>query len=72
MCQSAPVCGLFQDFRAYLNERVDDSNIRTGVEHFVEVCLPVDKFQLVELLIILEERTMLAHNWKGCAKLKGR
>lgn len=30
--------------RAYLNERVDNSNVRTGIEHFVEVGLSVDKF----------------------------
>lgn len=69
--QSAPVCGVLQDIRAYLNERVDNSNIRTGIEHFVEVGLPVDKFQLVELLIVLEEKTMLAHSQKGCRRLKG-
>lgn len=56
-------CGLKQDDRlitvpwfAYLNERVDDSNVRTGIEHFVEIGLSVDKFQLVELLIVLVER----------------
>lgn len=58
----APVCVwcVFQVFRAYLYERVDDSYIRTGVEHFVEVGLPVDKFQLVELLIVLKENSGLA------------
>lgn len=54
--QSAPVCGASQYAMAYLNERVDDSNVRTGVEHFVEVGLPVDEFQLVELLIVLQEK----------------
>lgn len=39
----------------YLDERVDDSYVRTGVEHFVEVGLPVDELQLVELLIVLQE-----------------
>lgn len=52
---SAPVCRASQYAMAYLNERVDDSNVRTGVEHFVEVGLPVDEFQLVELLIVLQE-----------------
>ena len=69
--QSAPVCGVLQDIRAYLDEWVDNSYIRTGVEHFVEVGLPVDEFQLVELLIILEEKTMLADSQKGCGRLKG-
>lgn len=69
--QSAPVCGVLQDIRTYLNERVDNSYVRTGVEHFVEVGLPVDKFQLVELLIILEEKTMLADRQKGCGRLMG-
>lgn len=50
------VSGVQQDRRVYLNERVDDSYVRTGVEHFVEVGLPVDEFQLVELLIVLQEK----------------
>ncbi len=54
--QRAPVCGVLQEISAYLNERVDDSYVRTGVEHFVEVGLPVDEFQLVELLIVLKEK----------------
>lgn len=60
-CLSSVICSdrlihhVLRDGRTYLNEWVDDSYIRTGVEHFVEVGLPVDKFQLVELLIILEE-----------------
>lgn len=54
--QSAPVCGVSQYSMAYLNERVDNSNVRTDVEHFVEVGLPVDELQLVELLIVLQEK----------------
>ena len=54
--QSASVCGVLQDIRAYLNQRVDNSYVRTGVEHFVEVGLPVDELQLVELLIVLEQK----------------
>lgn len=69
--QSAPVCGVLQDTRAYLNERVDNSYIRTGVEHFVEVRLPVDKFQLVELLIVLKEKNMLADSQKRLWKTQG-
>lgn len=54
------MCDALQDIWAYLDERVDNSYIRTGVEHFVEVGLPVDKFQLVELLIVLDEKITLA------------
>lgn len=68
-CQSAPVCGVLQDIRAYLDERVDNSYVRTGVEHFVEVGLPVDEFQLVELLIVLEEKITLADSLKGRGRL---
>lgn len=38
---------------AYLNERVNYTDIGAGVEHFVEVGLSVYKLQLVELLVIL-------------------
>lgn len=69
--QSAPVCGVLQDIRAYLNERVDNSHIRTGGEHFVEVGLPVDEFQLVELFIVLEEKIVLADSQLGCRGLRG-
>lgn len=62
------MCGVLQDIRPYLNERVDNSYVRTGVEHFVKVGLPVDKFQLVELLIVLEEETVLADSQKGCRR----
>lgn len=41
---SCVLCGVLQEIRAYLNEWIDNSNIRTGIEHFVEVGLPVDKF----------------------------
>lgn len=67
--QSAPVCGLSQYSMAYLNEGVDNSNVRTGVEHFVEVGLPVDKFQLVELLIVLQEKI---HVTLRCAVRTGK
>lgn len=60
------MCGVLQRIEAYLNERVDDSYVRTGVEHFVEVRLPVDELQLVELLIVLEEKTRLADSRRGC------
>lgn len=69
--RSAPLCGVLQDFRAYLNEGVDNSNVRTGIEHFVEIGLSVDKFQLVELLIVLGEKTTLAHSQKGCGRVTG-
>lgn len=39
---SAPVYHQ-KKMRAYLNERVDYSNVRTGIEHFVEVGLSVDQ-----------------------------
>lgn len=59
-------------WRAYLNEWVDYSNVRTGIKHFVEVGLSVDKFELVELLIVLEKknhatsqvRPSFGHLWK--------
>lgn len=59
--QSECACGVSQYSMPYLDERVDNSNIRTGVEHFVEVGLPVDKFQLVELLIVLQEKNTSVH-----------
>lgn len=64
------MCGALQDIWAYLDERVDNSYIRTGVEHFVEVGLPVDEFQLVEFLIVLEEKITLADSQEGCGRLK--
>ncbi len=69
--QSAPVCGVLQEIGSYLDERVDDSYVRTGVEHFVKVGLSVDKFQLVELLIVLKEKSVLADSQNGCRRLKG-
>lgn len=53
--RGAPVCGVPRDICTYLDERVDDSYVGTGVEHFVEVGLSVDELQLVELLVVLEE-----------------
>lgn len=53
---SALVCHKVTQEGAYLNKRVDHANVRTGIKHFVEVGFSVDKFQLVELLIVLEER----------------
>lgn len=69
--RGAPVCGASQDMRAYLNERVDDSHVRTGVEHFVEVRLSVDELQLVELFVVLEERVVLADSQSGCGGFRG-
>lgn len=45
---------------SYLDQRVDNSYVGAGVEHFVEVGLPVDQFQLVELFIVLGEKSPLA------------
>lgn len=50
---------VLENIRAYLDEGVDNSYVGTGIEHLVEVGLPVDQFQLVELLIILEEKITL-------------
>lgn len=51
-CVCACVCVCFV---SYLDEWVDHSDIRAGVENLVEVGLSVDQLQLVELLIVLEE-----------------
>lgn len=61
-----------QNVRPYLDEWVDDSYVRTRVEHFVEVGLPVDEFQLVELLIVLQEEDTLADEaWCVCVCVSG-
>lgn len=39
----------------HLDQRVDDTNIGTGIEDFAESRLSVDQLQLVELLVILEQ-----------------
>lgn len=39
----------------HLDERVDDTDIGTGVEDLVEARLSVDQLQLVKLLVILQK-----------------
>lgn len=56
----SPVRGVVPDIRAYLDERVDDSYVGTGIKHFVKVCLSVDQLQLVELFIILKEKRLVS------------
>lgn len=42
----------------HLDQRVDDTNIGTGIEDFAESRLSVDQLQLVELLVILEQKSV--------------
>lgn len=41
---------------AHLDKGVDHTDIGTGIEDLVEPCLSVDQLQLIELLVILQER----------------
>ena len=53
---------------SYLDEWVDHSDVRAGVENLVKVGLSVDQLQLVELLIILEEQKKVISRWSVSLK----
>lgn len=50
----------------HLDQRVDYTNIGTGIEDFAESRLSVDQLQLVELLVILEHGGNDTFDWGCC------
>lgn len=52
-----------------LYKGVYDPNIRIGVEHFVEARLSIHQLQLIELLVILEQRRH-SQTQRPCAEKK--
>lgn len=61
---STPEASASRDNReAHLDERVDHTNVGTGVKHFVEACFSVHQLQLVELLVVLAENSVFLGNF---------